>query len=429
MSDKSTIVSRIESKVARGDFLAQLLGIARGASAVTQKDFVENLAATGEAVREILVDAGMVRRIDYDPGTFWPGRKGSRYCFIDGGVANIEIPSAAPLGLRIGTYMVRPGIEDDSREQFNVALSIVDELFSADSELYGEGFEDLAKLRDAARIVAEISVVLQVSGENRDLTGIFLHGPLVNPVSPYGLSDFPPFTVGAYRRLVCDEDAEPEEKDLQFVPTYLRILDSLDADGVPVLGVVERSRGRTAQILGACLNQLLDRRALTPGAVSDIGDQVRQYGLNDAKLFDVVLNPGEYVAPVKVNRQGPENKWPDAWKAHIRTYPWPTTTYLKPSENSEPFRIEMLRDDPSMEANLAVVLHTSRLLPSYGFPVGLDIVDKYAKVPSWMSRSVRGQHAVVLLKEALRSGDPKVLAFAKRVLAAKGRDWLFRPSA
>ena len=45
-----------------------------------------------------------------------------------------------------------------------------------------------------------------------------------------------------------------------------------------------------------------------------------------------------------------------------------------------------------------------------------------------MSRGVKGQHQVVLLRKALESGDPRVVTFAKRVLAAKGRDWWFRPS-
>jgi hypothetical protein len=33
------------------------------------------------------------------------------------------------------------------------------------------------------------------------------------------------------------------------------------------------------------------------------------------------------------------------------------------------------------------------------------------------------------LQKAMASGDPRALSFAKRVLAARGRDWLFRPTA
>jgi hypothetical protein len=160
----------------------------------------------------------------------------------------------------------------------------------------------------------------------------------------------------------------------------------------------------------------------------DIRDEVISYGLNDSSLFDVVLEDGEYVTPIPVDRQGPENKWPDRWKQWIRDYPPVLTTYLKPSATVLPFRVEGFKTTAGFESALDLILHTSRLLPSYGFPVGLDIVDKFAKVPAWMSRGVKGQHQVVLLRKALESGDPRVMTFAKRVLAAKGRDWWFRPS-
>ena len=94
-----------------------------------------------------------------------------------------------------------------------------------------------------------------------------------------------------------------------------------------------------------------------------------------------------------------------------------------------PFRVESFAGESQMGSMLELIFNTSRLLPTYGFPVGLDIVDKFAKVPAWLSKSVKGQHQVVLLKKALESGDARTIAFAKRVLAAKGRDWLFRPTA
>lgn len=94
-----------------------------------------------------------------------------------------------------------------------------------------------------------------------------------------------------------------------------------------------------------------------------------------------------------------------------------------------PFRLESFEDISDFSSVLDLVLHTSRLLPSYGFPVGLDIVDKFAKVPAWMSRSVKGQHQIVLLRKAIATGDAAAITFAKRVLAVRGRDWFFRPTA
>ena len=429
MDDENTIHSRVKAKIARGDFLAQMLGMAHDASSDIQEDFVRNLTEIGTTVRDVLENGGLIDAIDYQPGQFWPAHKGKSYCFVDGGVANIELPTAAPLGIRVGTYIVRPGVEGDDREEFNVALSLVDELYSEDAWLYDDGFDDVAKLRDAARITAEVAVGLQVSRSHHGLDGIFLHGPLVNPVSPYGLGDFPAFTLSAYRHFLGDDKLSPGTDELQFVPTYLEMLNRIHDESAPVLGVVERSLGRAFPVMDACMDCLQAAGELTLSAATDIAEQVKDYKLNDARLFDVVLAPGEYVQPVAVNRQGPENKWPEHWKRHIRAYPEPLTTYLKPSEESEPYRIESLAGSPSLRENIAVLYHTSRLLPTYGFPVGLDIVDKYAKVPAWMSRSVRGQHAIVLMKEALRSGDPKVLSFAKKILTARGRDWLFRPGA
>jgi len=78
---------------------------------------------------------------------------------------------------------------------------------------------------------------------------------------------------------------------------------------------------------------------------------------------------------------------------------------------------------------IEMIMHTSRLLPRYGFPVGLDIADKFAKVPAWMSKGIQNQHAVILLKHALKTGNQKTIEYAKKMLVARGRDWLFRPKA
>jgi hypothetical protein len=78
---------------------------------------------------------------------------------------------------------------------------------------------------------------------------------------------------------------------------------------------------------------------------------------------------------------------------------------------------------------LDLVFHTSRLLPNYGFPAALDIVDKFARIPNWMSANISTQHKVNLLRRAYDSDDLRVREFARKMLTATGRDWLFRPKA
>lgn len=417
-------------RIGQGEFLAGMLHVARRGSAAAQESFVERLCSIAAAMRGILDVNDCIRRLEYRPQTFWPEVKGQAIAFLDGGVANIDLPSAAPVGIRVGSYIVRPGVAEPAlREQFNIELSIVDDLYADDGELYDDDFLDVAKLRDAARIVSETAAAWQLvnGAEPPDL--VLLHGPLVNPAAPYGLDGFPGYCLDACQTFLADSAWSGDDNQRQFVGLYLELLDRIKASGRTVIGVVERSIGKDPVVTRYLLNSLQNSGKMKKEEVKRVLDQVILYGLNDAALFDVVLQAGEYLAPVSVMRQGPENKWPDAWKQWIRAYPNALTTYLKPSETTMPFRVEAFDTTTDLDQALDLVLHTSRLLPSYGFPVGLDIVDKFAKVPEWMSRSVRGQHQVVLLQKALASGDPRALTFAKRVLATKGRDWFFRPSA
>lgn len=431
MSTSQDIRQRIEARISQGEFLANLLRLSATHSGEVQATFISTLSSIAEAVRSLLEVNGLLRKFSYRPASYWPELRGRTFAFLDGGVASIDLPSAAPIGVRVGSYFVKPGDTTAEREQFNIELSIVDDLYSERGVLYDDDFDDVAKLRDAARIICEAAASYRVAKGIKAPTpdAILLHGPLVNPASPYGLSDFPPFGLKACQEMLGDDSWNGNEREREFVAFYLVLLERLRETRTPVVGVVERAVGKEPVVLRNILRGLQDQGILPLSSLEEIMANARAFALNDASLFDVVLQAGEYIAPMAVNRQGLEGKWPDGWKEQIRTYPSALTTYLKPAELVLPFRVEAFEGDDSFESVLDLVFHTSRLLPSYGFPVGLDIVDKFAKVPAWMSRGVRGQHSIVLLQKALASGDPTAMAFAKRVLMAKGRDWLFRPSA
>ncbi len=424
------IRERIEVRISQGDFLANMLHVARHQSNDTQSAFVEKLSGIASTVRSLLENNDLLRIIPYAPNTYWPSRRGKAYSFVDGGVASIDLPSAAPIGIRVGSYTVKPGDESEDRERFNIELALVDDLFSDSGFLFEDDFIDIAKLRDVARMVSEISAgyrLAKQSGSER-VDAVILHGPLINPVAPYGLEDFPAFGLQACKTLLDEPTWDGDERDRQFVSFYLNLLERLRATDTPVVGAVERSIGRDPVFLRRILDRLQNEKLLKERDARDLELEIRSYGLNDSSLLDVVLREGEYVTPIAVMRQGPESKWPEEWKRKIREYPDALTTYLKPSETVMPFRIEGFEHARDFDEIVELILNTSRLLPSYGFPVGLDIADRFAKVPSWLSKGVKGQHQVVLLRKAIESGDPRTIAFAKRVLAAKGRDWLFRPT-
>lgn len=427
MADEE-IRERIELRISQGDFLANMLHVARHQSNDAQSAFVVKLSAIATTVRALLENNDLLRSITYNPNSYWPTRRGKAYSFVDGGVASIDLPSAAPIGIRVGSYTVRPGDESENREQFNIELSLVDDLFSESAFLFDDDFIDIAKLRDVARMVSEISAGYRLAKQGEKVDAVILHGPLINPVAPYGLDDFPAFGLQACNTLLDDAAWYGDERDRQFVSIYLNLLERLRATGTPVVGAVERSIGKDPVFLRRILDRLQAEKVLKERDARDLELEIRSYGLNDSSLLDVVLREGEYVTPIPVMRQGPESKWPEEWKRKIRDYPNALTTYLKPSETVTPFRIEGFEDTKDFDEVVELILNTSRLLPSYGFPVGLDIADRFAKVPSWLSRGVKGQHQVILLRKAIESGDPRTIAFAKRVLAAKGRDWLFRPT-
>jgi hypothetical protein len=51
--------------------------------------------------------------------------------------------------------------------------------------------------------------------------------------------------------------------------------------------------------------------------------------------------------------------------------------------------VEFFSDLPSdqLPAIMQHVYLYARLLPGYGFPIGLDIADKYAHIPAWLTEA------------------------------------------
>jgi hypothetical protein len=74
-----------------------------------------------------------------------------------------------------------------------------------------------------------------------------------------------------------------------------------------------------------------------------------------------------------------------------------------------------------------LMYHTAKLLPRYAFPVGLDIADKYAKIPDWIAKGISAELSGVILRRALRTGDPHLVAQVRQLLARGSRDFFFRP--
>lgn len=425
------IQDRIESKITQGDFLANMLRVARSEGPRLQHAFVEHVGNLAEKLSAFLRANGRVQKAAYSPAEFWPRQKGRAFGFVDGGVAAIDLPGASPLGIRVGSYVVRPGDESEKREEFKIEFSIVDDLYAEQPSTFDvpeeieDRYDDRAKLRDAARIISEIAAALALSRRRQDLGVLLVHGPLINPAAPYGPPGFPHFTAEAADGLF---GAAVPRDQRHFIPLYRRILEQLKEASAPVFGVVERDGGG---------RPLLERLILTMHQAGDLPEAekkaglalLRKYDLSDAQILDVVLEAGEYLTPTTVMRQEPSNKWPKDWDENLKVYPNPLTTFLKPSETVRPFRVETFEGAQNHDEAMTLILATARLLPGYGFPVALDIVDKFAKVPSWLSKEIGAGHKAVLLRKAFESDDRKLQEYAIKMLSVSSRDWFFRPKA
>ena len=144
-------------------------------------------------------------------------------------------------------------------------------------------------------------------------------------------------------------------------------------------------------------------------------------------LFRCVLEPGEALRPVVVDRNE-ARRAPEAWKTEIAQYPKPRVSYLQATEWNPPIRVELFPKDHHRFNDVArLVLHCSLLLPRYAFPVGLDIVDKFARIPDWMSRPINTHTAVRAMRTALDHGDDRLFDALRRLLCGSGREFLLRP--
>ena len=415
----------------------------------------------------------------------WEELQNEQVSFIDGGIGQVELSNQVPILLRVGSYGVRVGERKlTERENFGYYPVIFGDLEG--------GSKERKDFPDIVRITAELLGGLSTLCRNPDIRVLMFHGPLLYLMNAYaGHTPFTEADIDLFLKHYSDDRSQADQlkedflekarldiypeiaggrsdewanrklfEPLSWIAFLYRKLISVaqKRDPKPIIaGVVERGGSREF-----CERILLERvfRSLREKGNEDYFNNMfgltdltspknlmNRLGYTDALLLPLLLETGEYTESWKMNKSiglsTGEIRLPKesgSFSVNFSClrdsspfgFPAIKGTYIRTSENTEPIRVEVfseLGEGQLKDAVFRVYLY-SRLLPYYGFPVGLDIADKFAHVPNWMTEAyakiIRHTLGVSLQKGEINDEDMrKVLVQA---IYMTPRDWLFRPS-
>lgn len=380
-----------------------------------------------------------IERVDHSHLDLWAEVEGKQFSFLDGGAARIgAIRSLSPMALRVGIYTVRPGIEGQQRETWMMKPYVVADIL--DKQRRPQERPNPRRLQEAARYTLEAITGAQHVRNSPDTSALLMHGPLINQFAEYdeGEPNYLPFLSPDFLAKVGITQNDVEERLTalpsdggsslwnQFMAIYGYVMMLVNEAPVPIAGVVERPTGRS--VATALLAELQDQGAFTAAYTHRVSEILEEYDITDDFLFGCLLRQGEFLTPVRVQKNRPHKARP-RWTATVRQYPDPSSLLIKSEESHFPIRVELNQAARRSAHFMARFLyHTARLMPRYAFPVGLDIADRYAKIPDWLSRGVSAELSAAVLNQAIRTGDAHLVAQLRLFLARGPRDFFFRPT-
>jgi hypothetical protein len=410
--------------------------------------FAVQLKKLADILRQLLSEVSTtvkIHGIARDHLGTWAEMEGKKIAFLDGGVARIAgLPGSEPMALRIGIYTVTPGVVDPTRrESWQLWPFVVSDIVEppAGQRRDAEDHTDRRRLLEASRYVLEALSALRYLEQSPDAYALLMHGPLINQFVMYdeGPPHFVPCLSPTFLKPFGITEAAVKGSITeipstygpvlwnQFMAIYGYVVGKLHAAPRPAVGVVERTAG--GWLAEAVLRELVKNSSITQLVADKLRELLARYEISDDFLFGCVLKEGEYLTPLRINKNSPRRAR-ESWQGVVRQYPRPFATILKTSDGNFPFRLELnaaATEELTLEGVIRLIYHTSRLLPRYAFPVGLDIADKFAKIPDWLSKGISSRVSADVLRHALRTGDPEIVSQVRRFLARTPRDFFYRP--
>jgi hypothetical protein len=408
--------------------------------------YISTLRLIADQLRSLL--GPKIRKVTKDHHKLWSVFYGERLSFLDGGMSRIvSLPGTEPMGIRVGIYTVIPGERDpEKRESWDLGSYVIGDVVNDRSVITDEIYRtDTKRLQEASRYILEsLRALLYIeSVRNNPPRLLLVHGPLQNAFNDYDETE-PYYVPGVSKDFLSsvgiDEEAVtasisdiPKNRNGKLlwngcIPIYLYVTKRLCSATVPVLGVVEHATSTT--LTWAVINSLVGEGKIPDSTGRKLLDRIKRYEIGDELLFGCILEEGEYLEPFELQKNF-RRRAHDQWKPVVEQFPKVSATVVKCSATNFPYRVEMpsAPDSKELEARIGLLYHMSLLLPDYAFPVGIDIADKYVRIPDWLSKGVSARLTASVLKRILETGDTRMLMQVRRLLALSPRDFFFRPRA
>ena len=400
-------------------------------SSQNQSEYMNVMVNVCSTMLNLLKHENLIIDLNYNPSEFWPKAKNKTVAFVDGGLARNNLFNSSPLAIRAGSYVVNKKLKE---EAFDTNLKFVLNLFDKQNELFDfiedESFESLmlTKKKDAARIITEAGQLVNHILTKRKIDLLFLHGPIQAVLTPFVQEGFPPFTNLAIQSIIPSyKKKNMSVDDRHFINVYHECIKLIKNAPYPIYGVLETaiSSAYTRNLLYA----FKTKGVISQKDYDETINVIKEYRITDNNIFEVILKKNQALKPLEIQKQfyGSKIIQKSRWDEKIIEYPNVFVGFIKVNDFQSPIRIESYNYPKNLINDFSYILAVSKLLPSYSYPVGLHVVDRFVKIPQWMKKASKNYWSTHALKSVMNNQKLGPNSLVLKYISNKNRTWANRP--